>query len=197
LPGNRVIDTFSDCFSFYSFSKCKSNLKEQTQKLDNLAIESSVTPTLALVITDASVKNNVTTSIAHIHIHDYLIIKTLYHTMNVISTKAKLFAIRYGINQAINTNNISKINFIMDSLYLAKKIFDPSLHPYQSHSNFILKELCNFFTWSQENTIKFWEVIASGTSTMLLTRTLNYLAPFCFFYINSCGTLARNPNVMI
>jgi len=74
-PANRVIDTFSDHFSFHSFSKYKSNLKEQTQKLNNLAIKSSVTPTLALVITDASVKNNVATSIAHIHIHNHSIIK--------------------------------------------------------------------------------------------------------------------------
>jgi len=129
-PANRVIDTFSDHFSFHSFSKYKSNLKEQTQKLNNLAIKSSVTPTLALVITDASVKNNVATSIAHIHIHNHSIIKTLHYTMNVTNTEAKLFAIRYGINQAINTNNISKINVIMDSLYSTKKTFGYSLHPY-------------------------------------------------------------------
>jgi len=67
----------------------------------NLTIESLVTPipTLALVITNASIKNNVATSIAHIHIHNYLIIKILHHTINVMSTKAELFAIRCGINQ--------------------------------------------------------------------------------------------------
>jgi len=65
-----------------------------------LAIESSEVSTQALVITGASVKNNVATSISHIHIHDKLIIKTLYHASNVMSTEAKLFAIRCGINQA-------------------------------------------------------------------------------------------------
>ena len=39
-PGNRVIDTFSDHFFFHPFSECKSNIKEQIQKLDNLAIKS-------------------------------------------------------------------------------------------------------------------------------------------------------------
>ena len=34
----------------------------------------------------------------------------LYHTMNVTSTEAKLFIISCSINQAINTDNISKIN---------------------------------------------------------------------------------------
>ena len=130
LSGNRIIDTFSDHFSFHSFSKCKNNIKEQIQKLDNLAIESSEFLTSVLVITDASIKNNITTSIAHIHIYNHLITKTLYHAMNVMSTEAKLFAIRCGINQAINTNNISKVKVIMDSLHLVKRIFDLFLYSY-------------------------------------------------------------------
>ena len=84
-------------------------------------------------------------------------IKMLHHATNVTSTEAKLFAIRCRINQATNTNNISRIIVITDSLYVAKKIFDLSLHPFQSHSNFVLKELRDFFSRSQEDTIKFWE----------------------------------------
>ena len=48
----------------------------------------------------------------------------------------------------------------MDSLHTAKKIFDLSLYPFQSHSNFVLKELYNFFSWSQKNTIEFWECLS-------------------------------------
>ena len=129
-PGNSIIDTFSDHFSFYPFSKYKSNIKEQIKKLDNLAIELSESPTSVLVITDASVKNNIATSIAYIHIHDHLITKILYHAMNVTSSEAKLFVIRYSINQVINTNNILKIIVITNSLHSAKKIFDLTLHPY-------------------------------------------------------------------
>jgi len=127
LPGNRIIDTFSDYFSFHSFSECKNNIKGQIQKLDNLAIELSESPTSALVITNASIKNNIAMSITHIHIHDHLITKTLYHTMNVMSTEAELFVIRCDINQAINTDNISKVKVITDSLHSVKKIFDLSL----------------------------------------------------------------------
>ena len=130
LPGNRIIDTFSNHFSFHSFSECKNNIKEQIQKLDNLAIELSESLIFALVITNASIKNNIAMSITHIHIYDHLITKTLYHAMNVTSTEAKLFAIRCGINQAINTNNISKVKVITDSLHLVKKIFDLFLHSY-------------------------------------------------------------------
>jgi len=106
-----------------------------------LAIKSSGVSTQALVITDASIKNNVAIFISHIHIYDKLIIKTLHHTSNVISTEAELFAIRCGINQAMNSENISRIIVIMDSLHAGKKIFDPSLHPFQPHSTFVLNEL--------------------------------------------------------
>jgi len=54
----------------------------------------------AIIVSDASIKNQVATSIAHIHVHNNPIIKTLYHEINVTSTEAELSAIRYGINQA-------------------------------------------------------------------------------------------------
>ena len=125
-----------------------------------MAIKLSEVSAQALIITNASIKNNVTTFISHVHIHNKLIIKMLHHTTNIMSIEAKLFAIRYGINQATNTDNILRIIIITDSLHTVKKIFDLSLHFYQSHSNFVLKELCNFFTWSQKNTIEFWEFLS-------------------------------------
>jgi len=123
LPGNRVIDIFSDCFSFYLVSKGNS-LKDQIQKLNNLAIKLLGVSTQALVITDAGVKNNVTTSISYIHIYNKLIIKTLHYASNITSTEAELFAIRCKINQATNSENISRIIVITDSLHTRKKIFD-------------------------------------------------------------------------
>jgi len=55
----------------------------------------------AVVVSDASIKNQVTILIAHIHIYNNLIIKTLYYTINITFTEVELFTIRYGINQAI------------------------------------------------------------------------------------------------
>ena len=159
LSSNRVIDIFSDCFSFHPVSKYNS-LKDQIQKLNNLAIELSGVSTQALVITDASIKNNVAISISHIYIYDKLIIKTLCHASNVISTKVKLFAIRCGINQVMNSKNISRIIVIIDSLHTRKKIFDLLLHPFQSYPTFVLNELQVFFSHSQENMIKFWECLS-------------------------------------
>jgi len=95
-----------------------------------LAIESLRVLTQAFIITDASIKNNITIFISHIHIYDKPIIKTLYHASNVTSTEAELFAIRCGINQVTNSENISRIIVITDSLYARKKIFDPSLYSF-------------------------------------------------------------------
>jgi len=128
-PGNRIINTHANCFSFYLFNKHIShNIKSYIQELDKIAIESSDDSSSALIVTDANVKNNVATSIAHIHICDKPIMKTLHHALNVMSTKAKLFAIRYGINQATNISNISKIIVVMDSIHAAEKFFDLSSH---------------------------------------------------------------------
>jgi len=53
-----------------------------------------------------SIKNQVATSITHIYVSNNPVIKTLYHVVNVTSTEAKLFAIRCGINQATQIDDV-------------------------------------------------------------------------------------------
>jgi len=157
-PGNRIIDKFSNCFSFHLFSKSNDYLfKNHIQQLDNLAIESSNTLSNTLVITDTSIKNNITSSIVHIHIHNRPVIKTFYHVVNITSTEAEFFAIRCSINQAVYLQDIFKIIVVMDSIYVAKKIFNPSSHMLQKQTALILNDLRKFFSCKQENTIEFWE----------------------------------------
>ena len=159
--GCRIIDIFPSHFSFNLFSKCNDDtLKSQIHQLDNITIKSSNNTSHTPVITDASVKNNIATSISHIHIRDKPTTETLHHTVNIMSTEAELFAIRCGINQAINSTGISKIIIIMNSIHTAKKIFNTSLHPFQIHAAAILKELCLFFSCSQENSIEFWKCLS-------------------------------------
>jgi len=90
---------------------------------------------------DASIKNNIATSISHVHLANHPMTKTVHHVMFITSTEAKLFAIRCGINQAYNKENISKIIIITDFIHAAKKIFDAISHPYQIHTAAILQEL--------------------------------------------------------
>ena len=153
-PGNRIIDCFPNHFSFHLFSKSKDqHFKSHIQQLDNLAIESSNTPLNTLIVTDASVKNNVTSSIVHVHVHNKPIIKMLHHASNIMSTKAEFFTIRCGINQTTYLHSISKIIIVTNSIHAAKKIFDPLLYLLQKHVPFILKVLRVLFSHHQENII--------------------------------------------
>ena len=110
-----------------------------------------------LIISDTSIQNNVATSIAHIHIHNRPIIKTLYYIANITSTKAKLFTIRYGINQAISLLEISKIIVVIDSIHTTRKIFSSLIHSFQVHLAAISKELRKFFIANNNNSIEFCE----------------------------------------
>lgn len=128
-PGNRVIDTFSNHFSFHTFSrKNDPSFKSHLQQLDALAIESSTSSSTTLMITDTSVKNNVTSSIAHIHVRNKPIVKVLHNTVNITLSEAEFFALKCGINHTTLLHEISKIIIVTDSIHVARKIFDPSLH---------------------------------------------------------------------
>ena len=97
--GSWIIDIFPSWLSFHSSNKCsENNLMSRLYQLDDLLIISLSDSSYALVVTDTSIKNNVTTSIIHIHVYDKPVIKTLHYAVNVMTTEAELFAIRYGIN---------------------------------------------------------------------------------------------------
>jgi len=155
---NRIINSFSNYFLFHLFNKSNNHLfKNCIQQLNNLAIESSNSPSNALVVTDASVKNNVASSIVYIHVYNRPVIKTLHHVVNITNTEAEFFTIRCSINQAAHLQNISKIIVVTDSIHAAKKIFDPSSNMLQKQAAHILNDLRKFFNRHHENTIKFWE----------------------------------------
>jgi len=59
------------------------------------------------IISDISVKNNITTSIFYIQRKYNIIRKIIYHVINILSTEAELFAIKYGINQATQLQDVT------------------------------------------------------------------------------------------
>ena len=120
-----------------------------------MVIESSLSLSTAIVVTDASIKNDIATSILHVHLTNHPVTKMLHHAAFVTSTEAELFVIRCGINQTCIKENMSKIIVVTDFIYVAKKIFDVSSHFYQSHEMAILSELHRFFTIKQSNSIEF------------------------------------------
>ena len=97
------------------------------------------------------------TSITYIHVYNKPVIKTLHHAVNVMTTEAELFTIRYGINQTTSISGISKIVVITDSPHAAQRIFDSLLHLFQIHSMSISNKLRNFFSQNHNNSIEFWK----------------------------------------
>ena len=86
---------------------------------------------IVVVVSDASIKNQIAISITHVHSFRNPIIKTLHHVVNVTTTEAELFAIECGINQAIQITNINYIVVVTDSIHIAHKIFNSLVYPYQ------------------------------------------------------------------
>ena len=97
---------------------------------------------MAIIVTDASIKNDIATSISHVHLVDHPLTKTVHHAVFVTSTEAELFTIRHDINQACTKENVLKIVVVSNSIHAAKKIFDSKSHPYQIYTMAILSELC-------------------------------------------------------
>ena len=157
-PGHRIIDNFSNCFSFNLVNKKeKETNKICAQELNKMVLCNASLPNTALVITDASIKNDIAMFISHIHSANRPLIKTVHYTSFVTSLEAELFTIRCGINQACSLANVSKIIIVTDFIHVARKIFSSDSHPFQTHATAILKELQKFFISSDANSIKFWE----------------------------------------
>ena len=72
---NCLCDNFPDCFSSYSQFH---NINDQLCKLDNITIQASLDSLACIVISNASIKNQVATSVLHVHSFDRPIIKTCY-----------------------------------------------------------------------------------------------------------------------
>ena len=84
-PDLRIIDTFSDCFSF-NLSNKEKNDKHCLQQLDLMVIESFLLQSIAIIVMDASIKNDIATSISYMHISNQPLIKTLHYAAFVTST---------------------------------------------------------------------------------------------------------------
>ena len=98
---NRLIDIFSSYFSFHlSDRKYAKFKKAHLYKLNKHILHILIDFKTTIIVLDASIKNQVAMFITHIHIYDSSIIKMIHYTINITSTKAKLFMIRYSLNQA-------------------------------------------------------------------------------------------------
>jgi len=154
--GSRIIDIFHSCFSFFH-ANCESKERKNAHiyKLDEYIIHASTDPKTVIIISDTSIKNNIATSISHVYSLSNPIKTMLHHAINVMTTEAELFTIRYRINQTVQILGVAHIIVITDTIHTAHCIFDSSTHPYQLQSIAILKELREFFNKDLSNSIIF------------------------------------------
>jgi len=94
-----LVDTFPDYFSFYIVNHWSVEVKiAYKNKLKNIYIDSFNSYDTMLIITDASVKNNIATTVLYIWREYRIIMKTVHYIINITFTEAKIFATRYGIS---------------------------------------------------------------------------------------------------
>lgn len=132
-------------------------LYNHLKSLDNLLNKHTFDTYTAVVIVDVSVKNNTVTAVSHILSKYRDIIRIVHHVFNVMTTEAKLFIIKSGINQACQILDVKKVHVITNSVHTAKHIFDPFAHLYQTQSIAAAQDLRIFFNRSSNNSVKFWE----------------------------------------
>ena len=117
--GLRLIDIFSSHFSFHKADHCSDESKiAYYNKLDKLIFNTSLEPNTAIVISDASIKNNVTISIAYVYFFNNPLKKILHHAINITLIETELFAIRCRINQAVQIPDFSCIIVITDAIHV-------------------------------------------------------------------------------
>ena len=144
--GFRLVDNFSNHFSFHSPNcKDKESKEAYLHKLDKIFKNALMDSSPIIVISDASIKNNVATSILHVYSSLNSIKRTIYYAVNITLTEAELFAIRCEINQAVQTAGASYIIVIIDFIHLVKHIFNSINHPYQIQLIAIVQDLKAFF----------------------------------------------------
>ena len=115
--GNRLVNSFSDCFSFYKANYSSEESKSHYYScLDNIVFTTSFKLFIVVVISDASIKNNIVMFITHTYSFNNSLIKILHHAINVTIMEVELFAIRCGINQATWISGTSCIIIIMNTI---------------------------------------------------------------------------------
>jgi len=79
-PRNRLINIFPSHFSFHSTNRRnKKSIKVHICKLDEITFQVFLDSKTAMVILDASIKNQVTTFIVYVHTYNSLVIKMIHY----------------------------------------------------------------------------------------------------------------------
>ena len=176
------------------------NVKKHMKNLNEVIFKVFSNLFFTIVVSDASIKNQVATFISYIHFFDKPVVKTLHRAINITTAKAKLFAIWCGINQAVADLNVKHIVVITDSLYIARKILNSFTHLYQIYLAAISIELGEFFSKDSQNYIEFWDcsskqqwvlyqLVNKETKNMVFTLLFPYKSSWDFCKKSKCESI--------
>jgi len=98
--GFSLIDNFPNCFSFYTVNYKDTNTRiAYWNKLKKIYKDLSNSHEIILIISNVSIKNNIAILVLYIQREHKIIMKTVYHAMNITFTEAEIFTIRCSISQ--------------------------------------------------------------------------------------------------
>ena len=115
---------------YYANHESKENKTTHIHKLDECVFYTSNNSKSVVIVSDTSIKNNITISITHVHSLLNPVKKMIHYAVNIMSTEAELFAIRYSINQTIQISNVIYIIIVTDAIHIAHHIFDSLINTY-------------------------------------------------------------------
>jgi hypothetical protein len=158
-PGNRLMDKYPSRVQFNGFDPKEEGVYvKRWSHLNAVFAEAKNSPGTVCCGTDCSVPMHT----MHQALAAYVIKQPGKHPLvsgwmvgKVLSSDAKLFAIRSAVVQATMLNNCDHIIVLMDSLTSAWKAVDSSVHFGQAHSLAICKALNKWLAASADNCIEF------------------------------------------
>ena len=84
------------------------------------------------------------------------------YVINVMFTKAELFAIRCSISQASQIQGVTYIIVVTNAILAAKRIFDTPFYLYQLNFIVISNNSKKFFNKNLSDIIIFWDCLSNN-----------------------------------
>ena len=155
-----MLDNFPNCISFHPCNHLQESFyKAHLEALDRLCYRASSDPSTLVVVTDTSVippRNMQAVSAVHFWRLGEQVLSSKVLAGRTTALDAELFAIRLGVAKTVSFD-IKHIILTTDSLSVARRAVDPSVHSGQAHSLAVVCALRGFFTGQPDYSIDFWD----------------------------------------
>jgi hypothetical protein len=160
-PGSRMMDLYGAQVHFNQYdSYGEEPLKRRRTELNTLFNAVSVAPRTVCMGTDASVPKTTRHHATAAFVFEGLVDmqgSSIMMAGRVLASDAELFAIRAAVCKATGFVNCDRIVLFTDSIGMAKRAVDPSIHSGQAHSLAVCKALNTWLSVSPDRRVDFIE----------------------------------------